>query len=111
MSDPLASITITLDPGDTSYIDPSIDWRRARLTCLAMIEAAVRAEWPGAEVSVTFNNRDETRIRASDASGPLPTDDPRLALIRNVIAHSCELNEDEIARLKLLIKDWLRIQS
>lgn len=32
-------------------------------------------------------------------------------LIRNTIAHSCELNEDEILRLKLLIKDWLRIQT
>ena len=31
--------------------------------------------------------------------------------IRNVIAHSCELNDDEILRFKLLIKDWLRIQS
>ena len=32
-------------------------------------------------------------------------------LIRNTIAHSCELNEDEILRFKLLIKDWLRIQT
>lgn len=31
--------------------------------------------------------------------------------IRNVIAHSCELEEDDIFRLKLLIKDWFRIQS
>ena len=31
--------------------------------------------------------------------------------IRNVIAHSCELNDDEIQRFKLLINDWLRIQS
>lgn len=31
--------------------------------------------------------------------------------IRNVIAHSCELNDDEILRLKLLVKDWLRIQQ
>ncbi len=30
--------------------------------------------------------------------------------IRNVIAHSCELNDDEILRFKLLIKDWFRIQ-
>src|ERR1043166_8305137 len=29
--------------------------------------------------------------------------------IRNVIAHSCELEEDDIFRLKLLIKDWFRI--
>ncbi len=31
--------------------------------------------------------------------------------LRNVIAHSCELNEDEIERFKILIKDWLRIQT
>jgi hypothetical protein len=31
--------------------------------------------------------------------------------IRNVVAHSCELNDDEILRFKLLIKDWLRIQT
>jgi hypothetical protein len=31
--------------------------------------------------------------------------------IRNVIAHSCELNDDEIIRFKLLVKDWLRIQQ
>jgi len=31
--------------------------------------------------------------------------------IRNVIAHSCELNDDEILRFKVLINDWLRIQS
>jgi len=31
--------------------------------------------------------------------------------IRNVIAHSCALNEDEITRFKLLVKDWFRIQS
>ena len=31
--------------------------------------------------------------------------------IRNAIAHSCELNDDEILRFKLLIKDWLRIQA
>lgn len=29
--------------------------------------------------------------------------------IRNVIAHSCELSDDEILRFKLLIKDWFRI--
>lgn len=31
--------------------------------------------------------------------------------IRNVIAHSCELEDDDIIRLKLLVKDWFRIQS
>jgi len=31
--------------------------------------------------------------------------------IRNVVAHSCALNDDEIARFKLLVKDWFRIQS
>jgi energy-converting hydrogenase A subunit M len=31
--------------------------------------------------------------------------------VRNVVAHSCELNEDEITRFKLLVKDWFRIQS
>lgn len=31
--------------------------------------------------------------------------------IRNVIAHSCELEEGDIFRLKLLIEDWFRIQS
>jgi energy-converting hydrogenase A subunit M len=31
--------------------------------------------------------------------------------IRNTVAHSCELNDDEIARFKLLVKDWFRIQS
>jgi energy-converting hydrogenase A subunit M len=31
--------------------------------------------------------------------------------IQNVVAHSCELNEDEITRFKLLVKDWFRIQS
>lgn len=31
--------------------------------------------------------------------------------IRNAIAHSCELNDDEILRFKILIKDWFRIQS
>jgi hypothetical protein len=31
--------------------------------------------------------------------------------IRNPVAHSCELNEDEITRFKLSVKDWFRIQS
>lgn len=31
--------------------------------------------------------------------------------IRNVVAHSCLLNDDEITRFKLLVKDWFRIQS
>jgi len=31
--------------------------------------------------------------------------------LRNVIGHSCDLNDDEILRFKLLIKDWLRIQT
>ncbi len=31
--------------------------------------------------------------------------------IRNVIAHSCTLNDDEIQRFQLLINDWFRIQS
>jgi len=31
--------------------------------------------------------------------------------LRNVIAHSCELSDDDIIRFKLLIKDWLRIQT
>ncbi|MGO9086052.1 MAG: Swt1 family HEPN domain-containing protein [Candidatus Sulfotelmatobacter sp.] len=31
--------------------------------------------------------------------------------IRNTVAHSCELNEDEITRFKLSVKDWFRIQS
>jgi len=29
--------------------------------------------------------------------------------VRNVIAHSCELNDDEIMRFTLLVKDWMRI--
>jgi hypothetical protein len=31
--------------------------------------------------------------------------------IRNVVAHSCELNDDEITRFKLFVKDWFRIQG
>jgi hypothetical protein len=31
--------------------------------------------------------------------------------LRNVIAHSCYLSDDERLRLKLLVKDWLRIQT
>ena len=32
--------------------------------------------------------------------------------LRNVIAHSCELNEDDITRFELAIRDWfLRVQS
>lgn len=31
--------------------------------------------------------------------------------IRNVVAHSCALNEDEIKRFELSVKDWFRIQS
>jgi energy-converting hydrogenase A subunit M len=31
--------------------------------------------------------------------------------IRNVIAHSCRLSENDIARMKLLIQDWLNIQT
>jgi len=30
--------------------------------------------------------------------------------LRRVIAHSCELNDDDIKRFELHIKDWLRIQ-
>jgi len=32
-------------------------------------------------------------------------------LIRNVIAHSAELSETDVKRLKLLIQDWLTIQT
>jgi hypothetical protein len=32
-------------------------------------------------------------------------------LIRNVIAHSCELVDNDIMRLKLLVNDWLNIQT
>lgn len=32
-------------------------------------------------------------------------------MMRNVIAHSCKLSEGDIARLKLLIQDWLNIQT
>jgi hypothetical protein len=32
-------------------------------------------------------------------------------LIRNVIAHSSELSETDVTRLKLLIQDWLTIQT
>ncbi|AJZ63597.1 hypothetical protein OI25_6115 [Paraburkholderia fungorum] len=32
-------------------------------------------------------------------------------LIRNVIAHSAELSEDEILRFQLLIRDWFRISG
>jgi energy-converting hydrogenase A subunit M len=31
--------------------------------------------------------------------------------IRNVIAHSCRLSENDISRMKLLIQDWLNIQT
>jgi len=31
--------------------------------------------------------------------------------LRNVIAHSAELNEDEIIRFQLLIRDWFRIST
>jgi hypothetical protein len=32
-------------------------------------------------------------------------------IIRNVIAHSSELSETDVTRLKLLIQDWLTIQT
>ncbi len=35
----------------------------------------------------------------------------RFNQMRSVIAHSCELNDDEIKRMELLVKDWLRIQA
>lgn len=31
--------------------------------------------------------------------------------LRDIIAHSCELSDDDITRFKLLIKDWLRAQA
>jgi hypothetical protein len=31
--------------------------------------------------------------------------------IRNTVAHSCELVQDEILRFQLLVRDWFRIQS
>jgi hypothetical protein len=31
--------------------------------------------------------------------------------LRGVVAHSADLNDDEIARFQLLIRDWLRIQT
>jgi hypothetical protein len=31
--------------------------------------------------------------------------------VRNLVAHSCALNDDEITRFKLTVKDWFRIQS
>jgi hypothetical protein len=31
--------------------------------------------------------------------------------IRNVIAHSCRLSENDITRMKLVIQDWLNIQT
>ena len=31
--------------------------------------------------------------------------------LRNIIAHSCELKEDDLTRYELLIRDWLRITS
>ena len=31
--------------------------------------------------------------------------------VRNLVAHSCLLNDDEIIRFQLLVKDWFRIQS
>jgi energy-converting hydrogenase A subunit M len=31
--------------------------------------------------------------------------------VRNIIAHSCELPDDEITRFELLVRDWLRIQA
>ena len=36
----------------------------------------------------------------------------QLSKLRNIIAHSCDLNEDEIKRFELAIKDWfLRVQT
>ncbi len=35
----------------------------------------------------------------------------QLNKVRNLVAHSCALNEDEITRFKLTVKDWFRIQS
>lgn len=35
----------------------------------------------------------------------------QLNKVRNLVAHSCALNEDEIIRFKLTVKDWFRIQS
>ena len=31
--------------------------------------------------------------------------------VRNIIAHSCELPDDEITRFELLVRDWLRIKA
>ena len=31
--------------------------------------------------------------------------------IRNIIAHSCDLDDQEVQRLKLLVNDWIRIQT
>jgi hypothetical protein len=46
-------------------------------------------------------------IRSSKA---MQTTLSQLSLIRNAIAHSSFLNDDEIQRLELYMKDWFRIQ-
>ena len=35
----------------------------------------------------------------------------QLNKVRNLVAHSCSLHQDEIDRFKLTVKDWFRIQS
>lgn len=50
----------------------------------------------------------QDQLRSQKAVGQILS---QFNLLRNTIAHSCELNDDEITRFKLLINDWLRIQS
>ncbi len=35
----------------------------------------------------------------------------RFSQVRNIIAHSCDLSDDDIYRTELLVKDWFRIQT
>jgi hypothetical protein len=77
---------------------------------------AIRSEDPlsytnfGELIDIISHNWDDfsDTIRSKKAMASVIS---QFGKIRNVIAHSCELEDDDIIRLKLLIKDWFRIQS
>ncbi len=82
-----------LDAGVTPRSDKEIDY-----TTFGELGEIVKANW--ADFGDIF--------RSVKAFGKIMTS---LNVLRGPIAHCCPLSEDEVLRLELTVKDWMRIQS
>jgi len=86
MTDLAIIVRTDANAGDTTHIDPGIDWQAARLDYCARVTEALRTAFPGARVDVQLHALDVQTVHITDHAGPIHDSDTRAQQARWLLA-------------------------